>query len=99
MIPHKVFLRLIISCVCLFTLGCDARLGLSHIKETNEVRPLLVDRIKLLEHYVTFRREYEQLEYDIFYQNNASGLIAGPPERDVRLIAVVPENEIHFRRQ
>ena len=80
-------------------LGCDNSSGPPSIKETSEARPLLVDRIKLLEQYVTFRREYEQLEYDIVYRNNSAGLVAGPSEWDVRLIAVVPENEIDLWRQ
>ena len=80
-------------------LGCDNSSGPPSIKETSEARPLLVDRIKLLEQYVIFRREYEQLEYDIFYQNNGGGRVAGPSEWDVRLIAVVPENEIDLWRQ
>ena len=80
-------------------LGCDNSSGPPSIKETSEARPLLVDRIKLLEQYVTFRREYEQLEYDIVYRINSAGLVAGPSEWDVRLIAVVPENEVHLWRK
>lgn len=50
------------------------------INETSETRPQLSDRVKFVEKYVTFRRSYEQLEYDITYHNNSGGMIPGPSE-------------------
>ncbi|MFT3787128.1 MAG: hypothetical protein QM770_13330 [Tepidisphaeraceae bacterium] len=46
-----------------------------------------------MERYVTFRRHYESLDFDITYHNNG-GMVPGPSEWDVRLVASVPENEL-----
>jgi len=54
----------------------------------------LADRIQFLEKYVTFRRTYEKLDYEIMYQNNGGGMVSAPADWDIRLIAVVPETEI-----
>ena len=63
-------------------------------KETHSARPNLEDRIEFVETYVTFRRSYEQLEYDVWFQNNSGGGIPGPSEWDVHLVAVVPSEEL-----
>jgi hypothetical protein len=53
----------------------------------------LPERIDLLQRYVTFRRNYLELEFDIFYQNNNSSL-PGPSDWDIRLLARVPAAEV-----
>lgn len=53
----------------------------------------LSERIAFLHQYVTFRRTYETLDFDIMYQNNGGGLIPGSSDWDIRLIATVPESE------
>ena len=75
--------------------GCsNTESGPASVKETSAARAELADRIQFLENYVTFRRQYEQLDYDIMYQNNGGGMLPGPSDWDIRLIAVVPESEI-----
>lgn len=76
-------------------LGCSGTApGPASAAETSAARSALADRIRFLESYVTFRRGYESLDYDIMYQNNGGGLIPGPSDWDIRLIAVVPRAEI-----
>ena len=79
--------------------GCLGKIpppsGPPSVKETHSVRPKLEDRIQFVETYVTFRRTYKQLEYDVWFQNNSGGGIPGPSEWDVHLVAVVPGEELH----
>ena len=35
--------------------------------------PTLAERVAFLQQYVTFRRTYETLDFDIMYQNNGGG--------------------------
>src|ERR1041385_4792124 len=54
----------------------------------------LADRTKFLNEYVSFRRTYETLDFDIMYQNNGSGMVPAPSDWDVRLVATVPASEL-----
>lgn len=71
-----------------------AQSGPTSVTETSVARVELADRIQFIEEYVTFRRIYEKLDYDIMYQNNGGGMVPAPSDWDIRLIAVVPETEI-----
>lgn len=62
--------------------------------ETSEARTTLAERVAFVERYVTFRRHYTRLDYDISYHNNGGGLVPGPSDWDVRLRAVVPCEEL-----
>lgn len=64
------------------------------VQETSAARHKLGDRIKFIENYVTFKRNYNKLEYDITYQNNSGGIVPGPSDWDIKLLAVVPASEI-----
>jgi hypothetical protein len=54
----------------------------------------LNDRIEYLQRYVKFRRTYETLDFAIQYSDNSGGMVPGPSDWDVRLVAVVPAAEI-----
>ena len=54
----------------------------------------IAERVRFLEEYVTFRRTYETLDFDIMYQNNGGGMVPGPSDWDLRLVASVPESEL-----
>jgi hypothetical protein len=54
----------------------------------------LAERTALLNQYVSFRRNYETLDFDIDYQNNGGGGVPGPSDWDIRLIATVPASEV-----
>lgn len=43
-----------------------------------------------LERYVNFHRDYHTLDFHIFYQNNSSGLVAGPSDWDIAIAAEIP---------
>lgn len=76
-------------------LGCSKPpSGPPSVHETSVERSALADRVAFVEQYVTFRRSYEQLDYDIMYQNNGGGMVPGPSDWEIRLIAVVPADEI-----
>ena len=49
---------------------------------------------QFLENYVTFRKTYKKLDFNIFFQNNGGGMVPGPSDWDIRLIAVVPDDEM-----
>lgn len=54
----------------------------------------VVERVTFLNHYVTFRRTYETLDFDVMFQNNGGGMTPAPSDFDVRLVATVPASEI-----
>lgn len=62
--------------------------------ERSDSRESLEDKITFLEQYVTFDRTYEQLEYDVNYFNNGSGFPPGPSDWSIKVLAVVPSDEI-----
>ncbi|HEY9827223.1 MAG TPA: hypothetical protein V6D19_17435 [Stenomitos sp.] len=68
--------------------------GPASVTETSAVRANLADRVQFIEKYVTFRRKYKKLDYDVMYQNNGGGIVPGPSDWDIRLIAVVPSAEV-----
>jgi hypothetical protein len=55
--------------------------------------PDLNQKIAFLNQYVTFRRDYEELEFHIQFINGES-FPPGPSEWDIRLIAKVPTSQI-----
>lgn len=68
--------------------------GPPSVAETSSARANIGDRVRFIENYVTFRRNYTTLDYDITYQNNNDGLLPAPSDWDIRLIASVPRAEI-----
>jgi hypothetical protein len=56
----------------------------------------LDQRIDFLQKYVTFRRQYQEVAFHIEYHNNGTGLIPGPSDWDVRIVAVVPPEELEL---
>jgi len=87
-------LRFIAICLLLISIGCGGNSGPPTVSETSAARPKLADRIKFVETYVKFRRTYKELEYDISFMNGGS-FPPSPSEWDVRLVAIVPPDEIN----
>ncbi len=54
----------------------------------------LADKVTFLQNYVRFKRNYRQLDFAVRYVNNSGGLVPGPSEWDIRLVAVVPPGEL-----
>jgi hypothetical protein len=61
---------------------------------TSTALPTLAQRTTFLNQYVTFRRGYQTLDFNIAFLNNNGGTPPGPTEYDIRLIATVPESEL-----
>ncbi|MEM8778675.1 MAG: hypothetical protein AAGF26_07365 [Cyanobacteria bacterium P01_G01_bin.49] len=64
------------------------------VSETSSNRSKLQDRITFIEQYVTFTRTYLKLEYSVVYHNNSVGVVPGPSDWDIRILAVVPASKI-----
>lgn len=55
----------------------------------------LGEKQAFLEQYVTFRRNYENLEFDVSYIDGGDGMVPGPTEWDIRVSAKVPADAIN----
>lgn len=50
----------------------------------------LAERQAYLERYVTFRRDYRELQFSIAFWDGGGGALPSPSEWDIRVYAVVP---------
>lgn len=75
--------------------GCSEEepTGPPSVQEKSFDKEPLNHKIAFVEHYVSFRRKYLALEYDIAYHDNSSG-VPGPADWDIRLLAQVPTGEL-----
>ena len=67
----------------------------SSVQASSESRSALIERVRFLEQYVSFRRTYLQLEYNVEFRNGGEGLLPSPSEWDIKVLAVVPKDEIY----
>jgi hypothetical protein len=77
----------------LLVAGCD-RTGPATTHTTSTQFPTLKEKSDFLHRYVTFRRTYETLDFDITYRNNGGGSVPGHSDLDVRHVATVPASEL-----
>lgn len=63
-------------------------------KTTSAGITTLAARVKTLHEYVKFQRTYETLDFDIDYHNNGGGLVPGPSDWDIRIVATVPASQL-----
>ncbi|MEM7384640.1 MAG: hypothetical protein AAF514_06810 [Verrucomicrobiota bacterium] len=54
----------------------------------------LAGKTRFLRRYFKPARTFEQLEYEVSYQDNSGGRVPGPSDWDIRIIATVPANEL-----
>jgi hypothetical protein len=54
----------------------------------------VAEKQEFLERYVKFRRSYEDLHFRISFIDGGAGMVPGPTEWNIRLIATVPADEI-----
>ena len=91
-------LQIAFICCLLFISGCEkdsGRSGPPTASQTSKATARLSDRVKFLQQYVTFRREYVDLEYNVVFQNNGGGRgTLGPSDWDMRIVATVPPEQI-----
>jgi hypothetical protein len=77
----------------LFITSCD-KTGPTATRTTSNQFPTLKEKTDFLQRYVTFRRTYETFDFDITYHDNGGGMVPGPSDWDVRLVAIVPASEL-----
>lgn len=95
--PYR-HLFIVLSIVVLYfhlSTGCSIDTGPHSANEHSDSRPDLDDRIKFIESYLTFRREYVSLEYNVFYKNNSGRSLPAPSDWDIRLVAIVPSTTLN----
>ena len=80
--------------IIVLTIGCS-NAGPPSTETTSEKFDSLLNKISFLEQYVTFNRQYENLDFIIFYQNNSNGFLPGPSDWDVQIIAQIPNDTIN----
>lgn len=85
--------RISIFALTVLLVGCKPS-GPATTKTTSAAYATVAERTKFLNEYVTFRRTYETLDFDVMYQNNGGGMVPGPSDWDVRLVATVPTSEL-----
>ena len=74
--------------------GCGGKAEPASTDMSSDDLPTLEQRVEFLERYVTFRRTYSDLSFHVLYHNNGGGLVAGPSEWDIRLVAVIQPTEL-----
>ena len=73
--------------------------GCKKSKSTNtssEEFGTLSERKEFLEQYVSFRRGYDELHFNLNFMDGSTGMVPGPTEWDIRIFAIVPEEEIEL---
>jgi hypothetical protein len=74
--------------------GCGGSRGPASTDTSTASFPTLAERVEFLQRYVTFRRGYRELGFHIHYRNGGGGAVPGPSEWDIRVVAVVPPEEL-----
>lgn len=82
------FLLVLVSLI-----GCNQQNGPASIKVNSSSIPASEKKL-LLEKYLSFRRNYVNLQYTLFFQNNHSGMIPAPNDWDICLLVKVPSEEM-----
>lgn len=77
----------------LLAAGCGGRSGPATTDTSSATFPTLAERVEFLERYVTFRRNYRELDFHVAYRNGG-GPAPGPSEWDIRVVAVAPPGEL-----
>lgn len=74
--------------------GCGGPGGPASTDTLSASIPTPAERVAFLERYVTFRRHYRELDFRVAYRNGGGGPVPGPSEWDIRIVAVVPPEEL-----
>lgn len=87
-----IILAVFLLSVCIIPWTC--RRGPASTRTNSAAFDSLAQKVAYLEQYVSFRRTYESLDFDLFVANHSGGLVPGPSNWDIRLVATVPQAEI-----
>ncbi len=90
----KILFSTILIGLLLLIAGCDSDSKTTNTKSSTFKAKK--EKITFLEKYVTFKRNYEELDFYISYQDNSGGMLSAPSDWDIGLIAIVPQNEINL---
>ena len=85
--------RSLILAAAILLVGCGPA-GPPSTDTTSAKFGTVAERAKFLEQYVSFRRTYETLDFSILYRNNGGGLVPGPSDWNILLVATVPASEL-----
>lgn len=83
-------------CFSFSLMGCDSSIEQS--KTTNTLSSefsTLEAKVEFLQRYFTPERNYQKLDFAINYRDNSTGMIPGPSDWDIALVAVVPPVELN----
>jgi hypothetical protein len=82
---------ILVLAVALLLAGCKG--GPASMQTDSSSFATVAERASFLHKYVSFRRTYESLDFDIAFHNN-SGMPPGSSDWDIRLVATVPASEL-----
>lgn len=77
-----------------FLIAECARSGPPSTDTSSDKLATLADKVAFLQQYVRFNRNYRQLDFSIRYTNNSGGMVPGPSDWDIRIVAQVPPAEL-----
>ncbi|MEN3943389.1 hypothetical protein WJU23_18960 [Prosthecobacter sp. SYSU 5D2] len=80
--------------ILLFAIGIAGCKKSMSTHTTSDAFSTLASKKAFLEQYVNFRRSYEDLHFEIAFMDGGTGIIPGPSEWDIRLLAVIPAEEM-----
>ncbi len=88
-----IFRLLALLAALLLLVGCEPD-GPPTTATTSAKFATVAERVRFLGKYVSFRRTYETLDFSIMYRNNGGGLVPGPSDWNIALVATVPAAEL-----
>ena len=94
MIKCKILFLSLTACIATGLQACDNTRGLDTTETTSAQFKSLAEKVVFLETYVSFRRTYENSNLISVIYNNRGGMVPGPSDWNIRIIAKVPENEL-----
>jgi hypothetical protein len=93
-VRQSLVLRRSLLGLLLAALACSSHEGPPSTNTSSSAFATLPEKVAFLERYVTFRRHFVELEYGVFYRNLGGGMVPGPSEWDITIIARVPPAEL-----
>lgn len=83
---------IIVFCL-LFLVSCDSHQNMT-TSTMSTAFTTLAEKEAFLEQYVQFDRHYVALDYSIDYHDNSGGLIPGPSDWAILIVAQVPPDDV-----
>jgi hypothetical protein len=92
----RIFIKQLVFIIVILMLGCSRDNGPPTVNISSDDAQFrqLSDKVDFLEQYVGFRRRYLALDFYIDYHNNSGGLVPGPSDWYIGVVAKIPQTEI-----